>query len=69
MAKRKVEDIGMCARQTNIFPSMDLALKEARDKYWLQGSRIIPHFEMKMGKGRNGKKETAFTLAPSPSLS
>lgn len=47
-----------------IFPFMDLALKEARDKNWLQGSRIIPHFEMKMGKGRNGKKETAFTLAP-----
>lgn len=43
---------------------MDLALKEARDQYWLQGSRIIPRLEMKMGKGRNGRKETAFTLAP-----
>lgn len=65
MAKRKVEDIGMWARQTKIFKSMDLALKEARDQYWLQGSRNIPHLEMKMGKARNGKKETAFSqLAP-----
>lgn len=64
MAKGKVEDIGMCARQTKILPLMDLALEEATDHYWLQGSRIIPHLEMKMEKGRNGKKETAFTLAP-----
>ena len=65
MAKRKVEDIGRWARQTKILTSMDLALKEARDQYWLQGSSIIPHLEMKMGKAKNGKKQTAFTIGTS----